>query len=87
MKNLRKWYAMLKQLSSLIRQDAAKVERESANAASGGSSTAIQALLEPGHEVLQTGEALKEVLFCLQFLSSFSFHCNCAGPLFGHCSQ
>ncbi len=56
---------MLKQLSSLIRQDAAEVESEFAHAASGGaatmSSAAVQALLQPGHEVLQTGEALKEV--------------------------
>ncbi len=33
------------------------------------SSAAVQALLEPGHEVLQTGEALKEVAL----LSAVSF--------------
>ena len=86
---------MLKQLTSLIRQDAAEVEREFDHAATDGAqiipAASVEALLEPGCEVLKSGEALKEVSLIYIMISLCSRwlarHCNRTGPLSRHYRQ
>ncbi len=85
---------MLKQLTSLIRQDAAEVEREFDHAVADVQiipAASVAALLEPGCEVLKSGEALKEVsIICILIsLSScwLARHCNRTGPLSRHYRQ
>lgn len=80
---------MLKQLTSLIRQDAAEVERDFDHAVADGvhiiPAASVAALLEPGCEILKSGEALKEVsLICIMIsLCScwLARHYNLTGPL------